>query len=1083
MKKLFWCLVILLSSISLNAQTSQSAIDAPNLDFSMGDFTNWKRYLGTFRCNNPSAPDEQKTYSYTWSEINTTTERLKLIGDVRTLDPILQCDDLQTNPDPGRDVARIGEPLKAEGMRGSGCNVADIDAAAEKLEYTYTVTEATAILKYRFAAVLHIPDQGGEHIGDERPYLEIQVNVTKPDGSVIKVPCSSYNTVVNKYSSLLQRGSTPEPPTQTHLNGVCSASKGNPNEYMFQPWTSALVDLRQHIGSSVTITVITHDCLVRCTGNVPAAGGHEAYGYFRAEAMDINLSTRVCNEEDAQIAAPAGFASYKWSRSDHYTMNTYEGTPNITYIPANIMLPNIVYTCELSDELGCAAIKVDTKLDPVILKPSFDYTTYCGGKVQFESTSTASGDNMISWIWDAGEGEVSGEVSDHTYSKPGDYKVTLTATTENGCKETFTKTISVPYFPDLKINTDANVCNGKEITISADNIESDSYIEWSSSVAGQTFPGLSSFSTTPTQSQIYSIKVEDQRGCTYTASKEVRVFDKTHVYIKGVDHICPTDEVQLELVGNDLSHIQWNIHNSTDQQIVSVYPNEPSTYSVTAIDKNGCEVNASHSITVYERPTLNFDVPVVCSGSDVIVKATGAQSYQWDHPDYSSFTGGEIVLHDIQEATHILVTGYSADGCTQSEIVTVPVQQMPVVTIEGATERCFNTEPFIINAHGADEYIWNNTEISNTFTAPSDRNHTVSVVGKIGTCESEPVKVELNTIESPKITALQENITICDGNEVTLQVSGAEQYQWYNTTETSSTLVVAPTESKTYTVKGVSADGCFSNEVDINVTVNHADQVTLHLEKAIACPGKPDSAVVVAQGALKYEWSSIPEIEGVSFNKSDALHVNYETPTIIKVKGTNELACSSTAEIELTLLPEPKFEFKVEPTCVDESKPYVHVHGLSPYSATSKWHWNMGDGSDILQTRDSIYTYDINTRTEPFMLEVTAYDENGCKYEGEAEIKIWKESWAPDAFSPNGDGINDRFGFYRTEYITTCEFYIYNRLGEVVYEGHSKEDKWDGTYQGKPCPWGTYGWVLNYTSTIDGDTRDGVLKGQVTIIK
>jgi hypothetical protein len=65
MKKLFWCLVILLSSISLNAQTSQRSSDAPNLDFSMGDFTNWKRYLGTFRCIDPSKPDNEKNTNTT----------------------------------------------------------------------------------------------------------------------------------------------------------------------------------------------------------------------------------------------------------------------------------------------------------------------------------------------------------------------------------------------------------------------------------------------------------------------------------------------------------------------------------------------------------------------------------------------------------------------------------------------------------------------------------------------------------------------------------------------------------------------------------------------------------------------------------------------------------------------------------------------------------------------------------------------------------------------------------------------------------------------------------------------------------
>ena len=66
---------------------------------------------------------------------------------------------------------------------------------------------------------------------------------------------------------------------------------------------------------------------------------------------------------------------------------------------------------------------------------------------------------------------------------------------------------------------------------------------------------------------------------------------------------------------------------------------------------------------------------------------------------------------------------------------------------------------------------------------------------------------------------------------------------------------------------------------------------------------------------------------------------------------------------------------------------------------------------------------------------------------------------------------------------TVCYFYIYNRLGEVVFEGFSIEDTWDGTYKGKPCPWGTYGWVLHYTSDINGEKREEILKGQVTLVK
>lgn len=74
MKKLFLCLFVLAGTVLLHAQQSQAAIDAPNLDFSMRNFAHWKRYLGTFKCDNPTAPDNQKTYSYSWNEIAETEE-------------------------------------------------------------------------------------------------------------------------------------------------------------------------------------------------------------------------------------------------------------------------------------------------------------------------------------------------------------------------------------------------------------------------------------------------------------------------------------------------------------------------------------------------------------------------------------------------------------------------------------------------------------------------------------------------------------------------------------------------------------------------------------------------------------------------------------------------------------------------------------------------------------------------------------------------------------------------------------------------------------------------------------------------
>ena len=91
--------------------------------------------------------------------------------------------------------------------------------------------------------------------------------------------------------------------------------------------------------------------------------------------------------------------------------------------------------------------------------------------------------------------------------------------------------------------------------------------------------------------------------------------------------------------------------------------------------------------------------------------------------------------------------------------------------------------------------------------------------------------------------------------------------------------------------------------------------------------------------------------------------------------------------------------------------------------------------------------------------------------------------WSPTAFTPNGDGLNDVFGFYGVDEVEEFLFYIYNRLGEVVFEGHTADDTWDGTYQGKPCPWGVYGWVAQYRAVLNGVERQETLRGQVSIVK
>ena len=88
----------------------------------------------------------------------------------------------------------------------------------------------------------------------------------------------------------------------------------------------------------------------------------------------------------------------------------------------------------------------------------------------------------------------------------------------------------------------------------------------------------------------------------------------------------------------------------------------------------------------------------------------------------------------------------------------------------------------------------------------------------------------------------------------------------------------------------------------------------------------------------------------------------------------------------------------------------------------------------------------------------------------------------PDAFTPNGDGLNDNFKIFgvQPENITKFNFQIYNRWGQLIFYTNNILDGWDGTYKGGKCPPGVYVWVIYYE---DNKKQKVSNKGRVTLVR
>ena len=101
----------------------------------------------------------------------------------------------------------------------------------------------------------------------------------------------------------------------------------------------------------------------------------------------------------------------------------------------------------------------------------------------------------------------------------------------------------------------------------------------------------------------------------------------------------------------------------------------------------------------------------------------------------------------------------------------------------------------------------------------------------------------------------------------------------------------------------------------------------------------------------------------------------------------------------------------------------------------------------------------------------------GCTVNDSTFIKVLRLPIIPNAFSPNGDGINDTWKIKYLQDYPGAEVKIFNRYGQLIYEAVGYDAAWDGSFKGKPLPVGTYYYIVNPKN------GRGIMNGAITIIK
>lgn len=326
----------------------------------------------------------------------------------------------------------------------------------------------------------------------------------------------------------------------------------------------------------------------------------------------------------------------------------------------------------------------------------------------------------------------------------------------------------------------------------------------------------------------------------------------------------------------------WSSSTTATNDTLSV--STAGSYTVTVTNTNGCVgTSAPYVTTITALPVVSAGIDqTVCATSNVTLVGSGAPTLTWNNGvvNNTSF---------VPTATaNYIVTGTAANGCVNTDTVTVNVNALPTPVISGDLVICSNESTVLVSSAQTGN-VWSTTTTNDSITLNTAGVYTVTQTdanGCIGV--SAPVTLVVNAL--PNVNAGLD-YTVCDNSTTVLNGSGASTYVWNNNVTNNVAFLV--TETATYTVTGTDANGCVNTD-SITVTANPLPLVDAgnNIEQC-----GEQTVTLTATGATAFAWSG-NIVNGTSFDAP------FGTSVYI-VTGVDALGCSNTDAVTVTIYATP----------------------------------------------------------------------------------------------------------------------------------------------------------------------------------
>ena len=285
----------------------------------------------------------------------------------------------------------------------------------------------------------------------------------------------------------------------------------------------------------------------------------------------------------------------------------------------------------------------------------------------------------------------------------------------------------------------------------------------------------------------------------------------------------------------------------------------------------------------------------------------------------------------------------------------------------------------------------------------------------------------------------------------------------------------------TYQVKMVLIDTNYCNEPDsivkqIRIAVNVKAQFNTPAQGCVPYNAFFENTTL---GGQTFTWNfgdGSPLSNQVSPTHLYAATGNYIVTLIAVDAGTCNISDTNSFTLRVEPVPQAGIDFNPNPVPTNEPVNFVNLS-----SSASRYKWLFGDGMSLETIRMDTVVKHLYNASETYNACLVAFNPAGCSDTAciNVAITIIPGLEVPTAFSPNGDGRNDRI-FVKGFGLTKINWKIYNRWGELVFFTNDYLEGWNGTSNGKIQPQDVYHYVVE-VEFFDG--KKGTKKGDITLLR